>query len=183
MGYFCPERGFNEEVIELVEKLVPTTRVLWQWTKNKMLPTPAKFHYIFNLRDLSRIWQGMLNVHSNECKTTEQLLNLFKHECCRVVSDRWVTFKNCCLRPKLICQTLIFFDRFINHQDKTWFDSAITRVLKEQVSEDLSLDDQEPYFVDFLQDAPEATGDEDDDADLDAPKIYEEVSLNQTTCT
>ena len=33
----------------------------------------------------------------------------------------------------------------------------------------------EPYFVDFLRDAPEPTGDEPEDADLDAPKIYEQV--------
>ena len=34
---------------------------------------------------------------------------------------------------------------------------------------------EEPYFVDFLREAPEATGDEPDDADLDAPKVYEQV--------
>lgn len=34
---------------------------------------------------------------------------------------------------------------------------------------------KEPYFVDFLQDAPEPTGDEDDDSNLEAPKIYEMV--------
>lgn len=34
---------------------------------------------------------------------------------------------------------------------------------------------KESYFVDFLRDAPEATGDEPDDADLEAPKIYEPV--------
>ena len=33
----------------------------------------------------------------------------------------------------------------------------------------------EPYFVDFLQEAPEPTGEEPDDADMEAPKVYEQV--------
>ena len=34
----------------------------------------------------------------------------------------------------------------------------------------------EPYFVDFLREAPEPTGDEPEDADFEAPKVYEMVS-------
>ena len=58
-------------------------------------------------------------------------------------------------------------------QDVEWFVRMTEKVLTEHM--EVEACPQEPYFVDFLRDAPEPTGDEPDDADLDAPKIYEQV--------
>lgn len=59
-----------------------------------MLPSPAKFHYIFNLRDLSRIWQGILTVGSEVCQTPQLMASLVQHECLRVIADRFIEQKD-----------------------------------------------------------------------------------------
>ena len=152
-GYFHQDRGFSADVAELVPKLVAVTRRLWQDIKVKMLPTPAKFHYVFNLRDISRIYQGMLNIHPTECLDVPSVMTLWKHECTRVIADR-----------------------FTNLKDVAWFNNRLRANVAEDLGEPLAdVMAEEPYYVDFLRDAPEATGEEDDDADLDAPKIYESV--------
>ncbi|XP_059149715.1 dynein axonemal heavy chain 5-like isoform X1 [Physella acuta] len=157
LGHFCKERGFKEDVIAMVRNLVPITRRLWQLTKIKMLPTPAKFHYIFNLRDLSRIWQGMLNTISSVITDVKILMGLWKHECCRVIADR-----------------------FTSVDDGAWFIKTMTRVINEECGESTAVHlERSDLFVDFLRDAPEATGDEPEDADFDMPKIYEPVESMQ----
>uniref|UniRef100_A0A8C0TIY1 AAA+ ATPase domain-containing protein n=1 Tax=Canis lupus familiaris TaxID=9615 RepID=A0A8C0TIY1_CANLF len=152
-GYFDPCRKFKLEICEMITNLVSAGRVLWQWTKVKMLPTPSKFHYIFNLRDLSRIWQGMLTIKAEECDSISVLLSLFKHECNRVIADR-----------------------FITPEDEQWFNIHLVRALEENISPDVaSYILPEPYFVDFLREMPEPTGDEPEDTVFEVPKIYELV--------
>eukprot|EP00912_Choanoflagellata_sp_UC4_P002376 UC4_evm2s1496 len=153
-GHFCVSRRFSMEVCELIEKLVPCTRILWQATKNKMLATPAKFHYVFNLRDLSRIWQGMVVVSTEGASSISSALSLWRHECSRVIADR-----------------------FVNFDDIKWFQRQLLVTLKEHLGEEIvNHVDDEPWFVDFLREAPEPTGDEAEDEEIDdAPKIYEAI--------
>ncbi|KAH0618009.1 hypothetical protein JD844_016916 [Phrynosoma platyrhinos] len=164
IGHYCSQRGFVEEVRTTIAKLVPLTRRLWQMTKNKMLPTPAKFHYVFNLRDLSRIWQGMLNTISEVINDSNVLIKLWKHECKRVIADRFTT-----------------------PDDVAWFDVALAKLIEEEFGGDkkaLIDPNIDAYFVDFLRDAPEATGlekekslkgEEPEETEADMPKIYEPI--------
>ncbi|KAL6445584.1 hypothetical protein ACFW04_000844 [Cataglyphis niger] len=151
-GYFCIER-FSETIVDFLPKLVPLTRILWQQTKTKMLPTPAKFHYVFNLRDLSRIWEGILRIERAECESITTLLKLWEHECIRVISDR-----------------------FTNADDKEWFQNTLREVAEKILGPDFEYySPTETYFVDFLREPPEPTGDEPEDFVFEAPKIYEEM--------
>lgn len=54
------------------------------------LPTATKFHYIFNLRDLANIYQGLLFSTKDTCQESEDLARLYVHEAYRVYSDKLI---------------------------------------------------------------------------------------------
>lgn len=54
------------------------------------LPTPAKSHYTFNLRDFTRVIKGILLLPASRCKTVEKFFRLWVHETCRVFGDRLI---------------------------------------------------------------------------------------------
>ena len=195
-AHFNEKQGFKKEICSMVKELVPLTRKLWQEAKQKLLPTPAKFHYIFNIRDLSRVWQGkrmfqfylihifyylrfgkikcfcktdfekrifiiliekciigMIGTLSSVIATEIQLLQLWRHETLRVICDR-----------------------LTNDNDLHWFEQEFAHTLEENFpSHHQYLLHNEAYFVDFLRDAPEPTGEEDDNVDMEVPKIYEAI--------
>lgn len=135
-GHYNVKRGFAPGVRALVKRLIPLTRKLWLSTRNRLLPTPAKFHYVFNLRDLSRIWQGMISTLSTVITSEIIMIELWKHECMRVFSDR-----------------------FTIESDKEWFCTELISLVQSELGEDyVDMAKPNPVFVDFMRDAPEPTG-------------------------
>ncbi len=59
---FKPQKNFGPDAQKIIENLTKATIQLWNKVKSTMLPTPSKFHYLFNMRELSRIFKGVLQV-------------------------------------------------------------------------------------------------------------------------
>uniref|UniRef100_A0A803T9B7 Dynein axonemal heavy chain 17 n=1 Tax=Anolis carolinensis TaxID=28377 RepID=A0A803T9B7_ANOCA len=71
-----------------------STTALHQKITSTFLPTAIKFHYVFNLRDLSNIFQGLL-FSTHEClKIPSDLVRLWLHEAERVYCDKLVEEKD-----------------------------------------------------------------------------------------
>ncbi|NXU59271.1 DYH17 protein, partial [Turnix velox] len=81
-------------VQKLQSQLVAAALALHQRVASTFLPTAIKFHYIFNLRDLSNIFQGLL-FSTPEClKAPVDLVRLWLHEAERVYGDKLVDEKD-----------------------------------------------------------------------------------------
>ena len=49
-----------------------------------------KFHYIFNLRDISRVFEGLYLTTVDKFKTRGSFIRAWRNECNRVFSDRLI---------------------------------------------------------------------------------------------
>jgi len=78
------------------------------------LPTPTKSHYVFNLRDFSRVIRGILLVPSTHLQETDKLIRLWVHEVYRV-----------------------FYDRLVDDQDRAFFFELIKDACKKQFNKDM----------------------------------------------
>ncbi|CAM39085.2 putative dynein heavy chain [Leishmania braziliensis MHOM/BR/75/M2904] len=169
-GRFCNE-NYAQSVQDIARMLTKMSISFWEAMGKRMLPTPDKFHYFFNLRDLSHITQGIMltGMHSDPDRPEKRaqskpwetitdavtLLRVWKHECARVFSDKLNSVS-----------------------DKRWFDENIQNCIHDHLSstpyKDLAELVREPvYMANFMRDPimdPE-TGEQMEPA----PRIYEVV--------
>ena len=82
--------NFPPAVVKTVPKLMEAALALNKRVTGSFLPTAIKFHYNFNLRDLSNIFQGLMFSTAATCKTPMDLVRLWTHECLRVYGDKLI---------------------------------------------------------------------------------------------
>ncbi|BHF69813.1 Dynein heavy chain 1, axonemal [Sparganum proliferum] len=96
-------------LLEYVDRLVKASVDVYTTVQSQLLPTPAKSHYTFNLRDLAHVFQGMLMMDiSSLTGELTQILRLWYHESCRVYQDR-----------------------LINDTDRNWFKDLIKKSMND----------------------------------------------------
>ncbi|XP_022090728.1 dynein heavy chain 6, axonemal-like isoform X2 [Acanthaster planci] len=90
LGRFLENQNFLPEIRELLTPLVSASIAVYYKMCVNMLPTPAKSHYTFNLRDLSKVIQGLLQADETVITSTDSAALLLAHEATRVFHDRLV---------------------------------------------------------------------------------------------
>uniref|UniRef100_A0A8D1IYR5 Dynein axonemal heavy chain 11 n=1 Tax=Sus scrofa TaxID=9823 RepID=A0A8D1IYR5_PIG len=98
-------QAFGPSVLRSGPALIQATIAFHQTMTHNFLPTAIKFHYLFNLRDLSNVFQGILFASSECLKGPNDLIQLWLHESYRVYGDRLIDTKDCNLFQKKMLET------------------------------------------------------------------------------
>ncbi|KAM6964967.1 dynein axonemal heavy chain 10 [Aplochiton taeniatus] len=116
-------RPFEDAIQNVCDKLTFCTLELYKSIIKDLPPTPSKFHYIFNLRDLSRVYNGLVLTNAERFLTGTQFVRVWRNECLRV-----------------------FHDRLINETDKTLVQGHIKNLIDEHFKSDLDSAMRDPIL-------------------------------------
>ena len=83
--------SFAPDIQKIGSKIVKSSIELQKSVADNFLPTAIKFHYIFNLRDIGNIFEGLLRSEPAHFSSALPMIRLWVHECERVFADRMVT--------------------------------------------------------------------------------------------
>lgn len=87
--------GFTKIVKDMILQLATTTCELFSIVSRELLPTPSKCHYLFNLRDVAKIMQGIvMGTRKAASLTVDLVAKLWAHEGIRVFRDRLMDEKD-----------------------------------------------------------------------------------------
>ncbi|XP_032872211.1 dynein heavy chain 2, axonemal [Amblyraja radiata] len=151
-------QDFEEQLKPIGNIITDATIELYNEVVQKFLPTPTRIHYLFNLRDISKIFQGMLRVHKDYHDSKASIARLWVHECFRVFSDRFVDHKD------MDAFVLLLNDKLGHFLDLTFHNLCPNK--------------QSPIFGDFIR------GDVYEDlVNFKALKIYMEAQLDEYNAT
>lgn len=122
--------NFSADAQSAGKSVTEATIHLYQSVLKKLLPTITKIHYLFNLRDISRVFQGLLRSNKDHHVDREDMWRLWVHECYRVFSDR-----------------------INDHEDYEWFSKKLNDTLGTHMDvtfQNLFPSRSVPVFADFV---------------------------------
>ncbi|KAK9829119.1 hypothetical protein WJX72_004004 [[Myrmecia] bisecta] len=114
IGWWHRRAGVPEHVQSIGGAIVDATIDIYNAIRRELLPTPAKSHYTYNMRDLSKVFQG-IHMVGTPIDDIRKMTRLWAHETLRV-----------------------FHDRLVSDEDRMWFCQYLKQMVEQHMKMDFS---------------------------------------------
>jgi dynein heavy chain, axonemal len=78
------------DIRQSMSSIIAATLHIYDRIVQLFVPTPLTCHYVFSIRDLIRLFQGLVQTTSERFDTIERFVRVWLHECYRVFADRLI---------------------------------------------------------------------------------------------